>query len=276
MSRSYVRSFPTEVSLMSPTYDCRAAFTSWLHWGNVHSAQIPYTESAARAAFLSESPGHLPLETDCSGWSVAVAKWCGMDVSKLHGTDWVAFTGTFLAAGEIIPASEAGPGDFVVYGPGTGIHMAPILEGGPDPLTASHGSAGVDLIRVSHGNPSPGSQVRFVRIGTSSATPPVYAPGFAPPVPAKPPAPKPQPKPKPSPKPPAPLKSLTADQVAARDGLVQIDHKEALMCVDHHLAWYTFDHGAMHGHSDRNLPATGQLYAYKNVLDGAGIPHAGA
>lgn len=81
--------------------------------------------------------------------------------------------------------------------------------------------------------------------------------------------PKPPIKPKPGP---------TADEVAARDGLVQITRAAAYLCVTHkpEIAWYTFADGKMHGHSDRQVPFSVTLFAYQHELDAAHIPHAGA
>jgi hypothetical protein len=98
--------------------------------------------------------------------------------------------------------------------------------------------------------------------------------------PPKPPAPKPVPQPAPKPAPvPAPL---TADQYAAQKGMVEIDHAAALMCVHHkpiEIAWYVWNAKTheMNGHSDLNIPhPPTRLFAFKNKLDAAHIPHAGA
>jgi hypothetical protein len=50
----------------------------------------------------------------------------------------------------------ARPGDLIVYGPGTGLHVALIVEGGHDPLTISHGrEGGPEYVRVSQDGRKP-------------------------------------------------------------------------------------------------------------------------
>jgi hypothetical protein len=153
----------------------RADIVATCQWGVSHSAEMPYTENGdpaegvTRSAWLSKPAYSLPLDTDCSGWSIVVLKWNGVDVSHLVPSGWLGYTGTFLAVGQHIHVSEVQPGDFAVYGGGTGCHMAPIVAGGSDPLTASHGSAGVHLINVSRGCPPAGfvngrPVVTYVRI----------------------------------------------------------------------------------------------------------------
>lgn len=88
--------------------------------------------------------------------------------------------------------------------------------------------------------------------------------------------PKPPPPP-PPPKPPVPAPPA-AHAYAQAHGMVVIDHAEALLCVNHvpEIAWYLWVHGQMVGHSDRNIPTNQVLFAFKNALDAAHIPHAGA
>lgn len=162
----------------------RTQEVSVMNWGIAHSSEMVYTENLnpkdgpLRSAWLAHVAYFLPFYGDCSSWSVAVAKWSGVSpamLAKLCGSDWVANTTIFLAAAQQVTVAEVQPGDFALYGPGGGVHMAPIIQGGSDPLTVSHGHAGVDVIHVSQGCPPAGyvkgkPMVRYLRI-----TPPTVA-----------------------------------------------------------------------------------------------------
>jgi len=146
----------------------RTALVNWLEWGIAHEGALFYTETAERAEWLNKPPGILPFYSDCSGWSIAVLKWAGADVRRLVPNGILGYTGTFLDVCELIQGPACQPGDFVVYGPGTGVHMAPIAKAGPDPTIVSHGSNGLWVGPASQGCPESGyvagrPYVRFLR-----------------------------------------------------------------------------------------------------------------
>ena len=91
------------------------------------------------------------------------------------------------------------------------------------------------------------------------------------------PKPKPQPKPKPIPVPP-----LTADQYAAKHGMVQIDIVEARQAIAKGISYYVWAKGLvrrtykMIPSRSRNIPKGVTLYAFKASLDAHQIRHAGA
>jgi cell wall-associated NlpC family hydrolase len=69
------------------------------------------------------------------------------------GYDGSGFTGTLLAHMRHIPQSRVRPGDLVVWGSGSGRHVALVVKAGKDPLLASHGSeAGPRLVSFSAEN----------------------------------------------------------------------------------------------------------------------------
>lgn len=91
------------------------------------------------------------LMFDCSGSVTCAYKWCGLkDPNGLH-YQHEGYTGTMLAhLPHYSDPRDARVGALVVFGPGTGEHVAMVLEPGPDPLLFSHGfSHGAGPIRLS-------------------------------------------------------------------------------------------------------------------------------
>ena len=97
-------------------------------------------------------PLRFPITADCSGFDTFIP-WVagGLDPNGL-GFDHQGFTGTFLSHEEHLALwmrnsknqliEDVIPGDFVVYGPGTGEHVAMIVEvHGNDILTISFGDS---------------------------------------------------------------------------------------------------------------------------------------
>ena len=130
-------------------YQERTAIVAHALWAIAHSADFGYTESAARAGWLSRrAPNELPQDTDCSGFSTECYYAAG--APDPNGLDYrmLGYTGNELenAAkhGRVFTdVSKAKPGDIVVIGPDTGEHEVVILEPGPDPIVATHGKPGV-------------------------------------------------------------------------------------------------------------------------------------
>jgi hypothetical protein len=67
----------------------------------------------------------VPIATDAAGYLIASAKWAGLDDPSGNEYSGEGTTGDLLKL-EQIPASEAEPGDLVVFGGGTG-HSAAVL-----------------------------------------------------------------------------------------------------------------------------------------------------
>lgn len=143
------------VSRPKPTM--RQLIVQAARWGVEHKGEIHYSEGAIRSQALTKPFGALPLTTDCSGFATYCYKHAGAPDPNGLGYRQLGYTGTMLdhaskgVGCEILTdISKALPGDLIVYGPGTGEHVAIIVEAGKDPLTVSHGDeAAPELIHVS-------------------------------------------------------------------------------------------------------------------------------
>jgi hypothetical protein len=138
----------------------RSSIVKWARWGVSHEPAIHYTEGPKRNT--AYKPGTLPLYLDCSRFAAVCAQWAGLKQPWLA----TAFTGTFLKECEEISRGSVKPGDFIVYGPGTGDHMVVVVEVTPDYIyVVSHGrEAGPE--RTSNEQQEHGQQppTRFLRI----------------------------------------------------------------------------------------------------------------
>lgn len=116
----------------------RDEFVKWLRWGTENQGEIHYLEF--RPMPINLAPGALPLTTDCSGYVTVCAKWAGAPDPNGSRFDGEGFTGTMLDHCQHIGASQAQPGDLIVYGSGSGQHVVGIVEVVKDDfLVASHG-----------------------------------------------------------------------------------------------------------------------------------------
>jgi len=133
--------------------DHRTAEVAWAHWAVANHAHFNYSEGSDRMAAIGVWPIKFPVNTDCSGSCTLYAWWAqGNDPNGL-GFDHEGYTGTFLSHEEHVnllvtklkgvTTDNIEIGDYVVYGPGTGEHVAIIVEiHGEDILTVSHGAQG--------------------------------------------------------------------------------------------------------------------------------------
>lgn len=130
-----------------PPVSYRAAVTANARWGAQNEPRIHYTESDGRDDWLHGKARSLPLSTDCSGFVTACYKWAGAPDPNGLGYYRLGYTGTLLdharKHGKILDdVSKARPGDPIVVGPGTGLHVVVCVEAGADPLVVSHGTEG--------------------------------------------------------------------------------------------------------------------------------------
>lgn len=124
-----------------------------------HSAQTfpGYTEDVkVRAQFLAKPRGTYPVDTDCSGHLT----WCYWmsDAPDPNGLSYkqLGFTGTIVTHAHTVTTDlrKARPGDPIVVGlqeeggVNVGVHVYTVVRAGKNPLCASHGSPGVQLVRV--------------------------------------------------------------------------------------------------------------------------------
>lgn len=144
----------------------RIVYWAW-HYRHLEPA-VHYTMDSRRDDWLTAKPlGKVPLWTDCSGIVTLYYKLAGLPDPNGLGYKQLGYTGTLLSnaakIGKIIETPEARPGDLIVYGPGTGDHVAVVIKGGSDPLTISHGSEdGPNLVYVSQDGRTPQRVLRFV------------------------------------------------------------------------------------------------------------------
>ncbi len=107
-------------------------------WGIAHEPQIHYEQLRPMEGL--QAARKLPLHTDCSGFSTLCYAWAGAPDPNGLGYDGSGYTGTLLRHMQRIPQNAVQPGDLVVWGPGTGHHVALVLESeGNDPVLCSHG-----------------------------------------------------------------------------------------------------------------------------------------
>lgn len=121
-----------------------------------HAKQVDYPEHDVRTwqdteTFNLTRPAALErlrkggvLLGDCSGIITCLFKWANLDDPNGLAYAHEGYTGTMLAH---LPhyrnAAYAMVGALAVFGPGTGEHVAMVIERGHDPVLFSHGSRGV-------------------------------------------------------------------------------------------------------------------------------------
>jgi hypothetical protein len=155
--------------------DARQNIVDWAKWGVEHHGQANYTEGPTRMEGVHK-PGVLPFDADCSAFFTYCYSWGGAADPNGQGYNGTGYTGTLLAHGTEIPLEQVQPGDAIVYGPGTGDHVAMVVEAGPDPLTVSHGQQGdPNYCRVSQDGRQPQRYLRFDTTNINNGTSP-YAP----------------------------------------------------------------------------------------------------
>lgn len=129
----------------------RAEIAQTALWGVAHHARSFYTEGAQRGDSYNR-PFELPFYADCS---FAFEDWYHWNhAPSPAGKSGVVYTGTELTTGEHIALFHRNakgieidnvlPADGVVFGPGTGFHIAMIVarRADLDHLCVSHGTQG--------------------------------------------------------------------------------------------------------------------------------------
>ena len=130
---------------------------NWAKWlledNKKHTGHVHYSEGSNRMSAIGQWPIKFPVTTDCSGFVTLVLWLAGVsDPNGLH-YNHEGYTGTLLSHEAHVAhfvknlsgvaVENVRVGDLVVYGPGTGDHVALIIEvSGPDILTISHGQEG--------------------------------------------------------------------------------------------------------------------------------------
>ena len=121
----------------------RQKIVEWALWGVKNTAQIAYSQEPIRLSAL-DTPGSLPLATDCSGFATLCYSWAEAPNPNFAGPYVAAaggYTGTMLAHCRHIPQSATKLGDLVVWTPpNEGQHVAILVSTGANPWLVSHGS----------------------------------------------------------------------------------------------------------------------------------------
>ena len=141
--------------------DVRDNIVAWAKWAATNHAKFNYTEGPLRMSGIGK-PGVLPVNADCSAFVTLCYNWAGAADPNGMGYNHTGYTGTLLSHGTKIALNQVQPGDVIVYGPGTGWHTALVIEGGPNPLTISHGQQGdPSYCHVSQDGRLPQTYLRF-------------------------------------------------------------------------------------------------------------------
>jgi hypothetical protein len=105
---------------------------------------------------LTNVPGGHGFRTDCSWWVTMLRYACRLEGPSLEG----GYTGTILTEGKAVDRkfAENHPGVCVVFGSGTGFHVA-LSKGNGTPETYGHGVPEIDISTFDAFGP--GTEVRF-------------------------------------------------------------------------------------------------------------------
>jgi len=163
------------------TQDARPGIVAWARWGVANKAQIHYQQ--VRPFPLNSN---LPLTTDCSGYATLCYFLAGAPDPNGLNYNHYGYTGSLLQHGKKISLSEAQPGDLIVYGAGTGDHVAIIVENdGKDPMTISMGQdSDPSYVKVSQDGRKPQTYLRFNTATNNPKLPGTSTPGASAPKPS--------------------------------------------------------------------------------------------
>jgi hypothetical protein len=138
--------------------DAYAAIVAGAFYLEQHHDRCTYSEGSQRMSGF-DRPFALPFVSDCSAFVEDVYHWAG--APSPAGNSGIVYTGTELTTGRHIQLfkennmrieiEQVRPSDGVVFGPGTGVHIALIIaEGNGDPVCISMGQQGdPSIVRVS-------------------------------------------------------------------------------------------------------------------------------
>lgn len=135
-----------------------------VHYAQVRPMRTVHLSESQAVAQLQHGPG---LTMDCSEAVTCLCKWAGLHDPNGRGYSGEGFTGTLLAhLPHYHDPAGAKVGALVVFGPGTGDHVAMVMEPGADPLLWSHGyEGGPRKVALSHERAVHRPPVTFLSIG---------------------------------------------------------------------------------------------------------------
>lgn len=105
----------------------------------VDNAALIHYSMVNRTTWVGRAVKFLPITEDCSSFYTMLHKWAGLPDPNGLNYSPIGFTGTLLQHLEHITHTQCLPGDAVIYGPGTGLHVAMVYQLGPDFNMISHG-----------------------------------------------------------------------------------------------------------------------------------------
>lgn len=151
--------------------DRRNHIVGWAHFGVLYNKHFTYSEGDDRMSAIGTKPGTLPVTCDCSAFVTLCYYWGGAPDPCGLGYDHEGYTGSLLGHDNhigLITKNAKGidkvdvlPGDLIVYGPGTGWHVAMIVVAGIDPITVSMGEDGdPHFVKVSQDGREPQTYLR--------------------------------------------------------------------------------------------------------------------
>ncbi len=138
-----------------PTW--RVQIVEAMDWALANEPQIHYLQ---RRPFNPNQirDRKLPMYDDCSATATQLYKAAGRPDPNRRNYDGTGYTGTLRQRDTQIPLVDCRPGDLIIYGEGSGVHVVVVYRAGLDPLCWSHGQErGPILVRHSvevavHGN----------------------------------------------------------------------------------------------------------------------------
>ena len=114
-----------------------------MNWGVAHHTGFTYSEGKNRMTAVRK-PFVLPITSDCSSWVTSLCFWNGLNDPNGLKFNGQGYTGTLLDHLPHIDKKQVRVGDLVVYGAGTGDHVAMVanVDANGNILTCSMGQNG--------------------------------------------------------------------------------------------------------------------------------------
>ncbi len=168
---------------MTVTVDARARIVKIARWAVANHSRFTYSEGADRMADVHK-PFAAKITCDCSAFVTYCYAWAGAPDPNGLAFNGEGYTGTLLSHNEHIALFKQNaqhvnieqvlPGDLIVYGPGTGEHVAIVVQATTDSLTVSHGKPGdPSFVKVSQDGREPQT---YLRCNTTQVRPPAPFP----------------------------------------------------------------------------------------------------
>lgn len=113
---------------MLPLFNGASQVVKWARWGTANSKHFTYSEGSDRMTAIGTPAGTLPITCDCSAFVTLCFFWAGLPDPNGLRYNHEGYTGTLLSHGKRVALKNVRAGDVVVYGTGTGVHTAIVVE----------------------------------------------------------------------------------------------------------------------------------------------------